>query len=557
MFNQCRLFAELSKLVYLLTRRQLRNDVISLCDVCLITKTKIFLFILFVNVSKCTVDERTQRSEMSRYLSLYVNACRCAMRFDVRDSASWTELAASLVAARHAMICCVCGRLLRSPTGPAQSTCYHYYCRACVGGKTRYMKGGCGWCKDTTDFVADSHLESVVRCFRQLCVYLKSFVGPSAKNGHEMDTIVAIVQEAAAKQEDNDAVPLTLSFSPTDQRSHAVSSVATVTSSDMSNISHDTRPRVSKSNSVIQHSSGKRKRKNQSADRHRKRYKPDTATYLSPTRGAIGLCLLTNADGNVADLQLGNSLMDTVTWSDNVGHSHLQDVDQHIDVEETLVGGIYDTRWPLLENPVLAEHDYNKLTTSFNTVSTVPASTFVTGSPSKVPRSPATKKLSCKRSSPDKGNSIRKQSLTIRQLSEGTGNGTGASTGIGIKLVDGSVDGSAPRRQKSTMPKVKIGCRCALATPAPGKLTCCGQRCPCYAAFHGCSPSCKCRGCRNPRGDPAKSPVIGTTVKSLSTDQVQCNLPLFDSAGAVFGSVNKDHIVVHSPPRFTAESVSC
>jgi len=490
---------------------------------------------------------------MSKYLSLYVSACRSALRFDVRDTASCTDLASSLAAARHAMICCVCGRLLKSPTGPAQSTCYHYYCQACVGGKTRYMKGSCGWCKDTTDFVADYHLESVIRCFRQLCVYLKSFISPLAKNGHEMDTVLAIICEAVEKQDIDDDIQLT--SSPTDQRSYVASSLVTVTSPDMPKTSQDTRPQISKSNSVVQHSSVKRRRKYQSLDSRRKRSKPYVHNYVSPAHSSVGLCLLTNTDGSVSDLQLGNSLMDTVTWSDNMGHSHLHDVDQHIDVEETLVGGIYDTRWSLLENPVLAEHDYNKLTTSFNAVNTVSAPVLVTGSPSKLPRSPTAKKSGSKRSSADKGSSIRKPSLTIRQLSEG--NGTSSSAGCGMKVVDGSADGSVPRRQKSSAPKLKIGCRCAMATPAPGKLTCCGQRCPCYAAFHGCCPSCKCRGCRNPRGDPAKSPVIGTAMRPSSTDQVQCNMPLFDSAGAVFSSVNKDHIVVHSPARFTAESVSC
>jgi len=488
---------------------------------------------------------------MSNYLSLYVSACRSAMCFDVRDTASWTELAGSLAAARHAMICCVCGRLLKSPTGPAQSTCYHYYCRACVGGKTRYMKGGCGWCKDTTDFVADYHLESVIRCFRQLCVYLKGCISPLAKNGHEVDTVVAIVQEAIGKQHVNDDILLTLSSSPSDQQSHVASSVVTVTSPNILKISRNTQPRISKSNSVAQHSSVKRRRKHQSVDLHRKRSKPHTQSYVSPAHGSVSLCMLTKSDGDIADLQLGKSLIDTVTWSDNMGH----DVDQHIDVEETLVGDVCDARWSLLENPVLAEHDYNKLT-SFNAVSTVSAPVLVTRSPSKLPRSSAVRKSGFKRSSADKGNSIRKLSLTIRQLSEGNSSSTNAGVGI-LNAGDGSADSSVPRRQKSTAPKVKIGCRCAMATPAPGKLTCCGQRCPCYAAFHGCCPSCKCRGCRNPRGDPAKSPVIGTTVKSLSTDQMQCNSPLFDSAGAVCGSVNKDHLVAHSPARFTAESVSC
>jgi len=486
---------------------------------------------------------------MSKYLSLYVSACRSAMRFDVRNTASWTELASSLAAARHAMICCVCGRLLKSPTGPAQSTCHHYYCRACVGGKTRYMKGGCGWCKDTTEFVEDCHLESVIRCFRQLCVYLKSCISPLAKNGHEVDTVLAIVQEAVEKQ-DVDA-DVTFSCSETNRQSNVDSSMASAASPGISKTLQDTRSQTATSNTVIQRSSVKRKRKQQVTDSHRKCSKARTQSSMSHVQGSVNLCLLTEANGSVSDIQLGNGLMDTVAWSDNMAQSHLHSVDQHIDVEETLVSGIYDARWSLLENPVLAEHDYNKLT-AFNTVSTVSAPTLVTASPSKLPRSPPSKKSSFKRSSTDKGNSIRKLSMTIRQLSEG--NNTSTSGGAGVKVGDGS---SVPRRQKSSVPKVKIGCRCAMATPAPGKLTCCGQRCPCYAAFHGCCPSCKCRGCRNPRGDPAKSPVIGTAVKSLSTDQVQCNLPLFDSTGAVFGSANKDHIVVHSPARFTAESVSC
>nr|CAD7203562.1 unnamed protein product [Timema douglasi] len=41
------------------------------------------------------------------------------------------------------------------------------------------------------------------------------------------------------------------------------------------------------------------------------------------------------------------------------------------------------------------------------------------------------------------------------------------------------------------------GCRCGNATPTPGKLTCCGQRCPCYVESKACM-ECRCRGCRNP-----------------------------------------------------------
>lgn len=51
-------------------------------------------------------------------------------------------------------------------------------------------------------------------------------------------------------------------------------------------------------------------------------------------------------------------------------------------------------------------------------------------------------------------------------------------------------------RSSSARSKRK-GCRCGNATAIPGKLTCCGQRCPCYVESKPCV-ECRCRGCRNP-----------------------------------------------------------
>lgn len=52
----------------------------------------------------------------------------------------------------------------------------------------------------------------------------------------------------------------------------------------------------------------------------------------------------------------------------------------------------------------------------------------------------------------------------------------------------GALSGGATKRK---------GCRCGNATATPGKLTCCGQRCPCYVESKACI-ECRCRGCRNP-----------------------------------------------------------
>lgn len=79
----------------------------------------------------------------------------------------------------------------------------------------------------------------------------------------------------------------------------------------------------------------------------------------------------------------------------------------------------------------------------------------------------------------------------------------------------------------SSSRKVRRGCRCGLATPNPGKLTCCGQRCPCYVENKPCQ-QCKCRGCRNPNrvsnlatiniissGSSSNSPIISIPSSSL------------------------------------------
>jgi male-specific lethal 2 len=53
----------------------------------------------------------------------------------------------------------------------------------------------------------------------------------------------------------------------------------------------------------------------------------------------------------------------------------------------------------------------------------------------------------------------------------------------------------------------KKGCRCGNATATPGKLTCCGQRCPCYVEAKACV-ECRCRGCRNPHRPGGKKVIL-------------------------------------------------
>lgn len=69
------------------------------------------------------------------------------------------------------------------------------------------------------------------------------------------------------------------------------------------------------------------------------------------------------------------------------------------------------------------------------------------------------------------------------------GGGGDPGAGLGFK--------KPPMIVKSKTLAKRKGCRCGNATLTPGKLTCCGQRCPCYVESKSCI-DCKCRGCRNP-----------------------------------------------------------
>jgi len=503
---------------------------------------------------------------MSKFLSLYVDACRSVMRLDLRNVESWTELNKYLPAVRHALMCCVCGRLLDTPMGLDPSICHHYVCRSCLGGKMRYMKGGCGWCKNFDEFVPIAHLSAVVRCFKQLCVYLNGFITAGMKNNPEVETIATIVRDAIGDD-----------F--TDCPSQVVNDVIVLESKDTVRCEvPTTSENISVLSKLTEETSHSRKRRHVEGTSEpswkrakrahhgfgRKSKAKDSGTASSQHQEEY----LTSFENNEATSQL-------ISWSSNNMHSGAHDDDNRsVDDETSFLNSSYDTDLLLLENSVLAEHDYNKYTTvSDEAVSSTAVELVSVTRSTKSPKGQAnavrrsySKKLSLDHTTP-----VRKSSLTIRQISERDQLGSPVSTSkVTVVTNNNDATGLKPpsqRRPKSGAIKIKIGCRCAMATPAPGKLTCCGQRCPCYAAFHGCSTSCKCRGCRNPRGDPVHTmPVFNSSIalKTSTTTDLQSSLPLiFDASSATFSTAARDQqqsqqLVLHATKsRFLTETFSC
>ncbi|KAJ8670648.1 hypothetical protein QAD02_001907 [Eretmocerus hayati] len=118
-------------------------------------------------------------------------------------------------------------------------------------------------------------------------------------------------------------------------------------------------------------------------------------------------------------------------------------------------------------------------------------------------------------------------------------------------------------RSSSSRSKRK-GCRCGNATAVPGKLTCCGQRCPCYVESKPCL-ECRCRGCRNPHTRDGYK--IRPHIPELHNLQLQLSSPLdCDTLGGdPLGSVQPCLSVspptiqvlnVYSTPRLEIDNVS-
>ena len=83
-----------------------------------------------------------------------------------------------------------------------------------------------------------------------------------------------------------------------------------------------------------------------------------------------------------------------------------------------------------------------------------------------------------------------------------------------VHLNQAAPPGSHPHHQN--LPKVllssKKGCRCGNASSTPGKLTCGGQRCPCYVGSRSCI-ECKCKGCKNPHSVNGEKVIRSPTLK--------------------------------------------
>ncbi|XP_026825596.1 E3 ubiquitin-protein ligase MSL2 isoform X4 [Ooceraea biroi] len=155
--------------------------------------------------------------------------------------------------------------------------------------------------------------------------------------------------------------------------------------------------------------------------------------------------------------------------------------------------------------------------------------------------------------------------ITIKRKAAAT-----EDTDTGQQEMDGSQHGSVggssgsfKKPRSSSARSKRKGCRCGNATAIPGKLTCCGQRCPCYVESKPCV-ECKCRGCRNPHtADGLKIrphiPELHNLQLQLSTS-LDCDTLSGDPLGSVSQCLSTSPTTiqvlnVYSTPRLDIDNV--
>lgn len=407
------------------------------------------------------------------------------------------------------------------------------------------LRPSCSWCKEWSAFVENPQLKIVVQCFKKLCDYLASSAfAQHLKNNQKTgaDVLLTIIQEGCDMRDEYSVsngesfsallpdLPSKISGCPEPANNAVVSHPVT---------DNNTIRAIIKTEETAHTSSIPLAASEQESPTQESSQENSDRAKVTSTSDTLEDCV-SSSDGNsiyatnslhhelvtegISDPKFGHVLtIDTKTLPgengcaedseveeqnsvDAVAHQHRGANSHHHNYSSSEPASSgpnspnYDHSTRLYHN-VSSEHDYNSSLTAIYSVSMtndeapkLKIRRTDRGSPGVASRAQL--------ASPEKNPDLDTSPKTTERKN---------------KL----------SRKKSKHRQKSKGCRCGLATPNPGKLTCCGQRCPCYSAFRGCLPECRCRGCKNTRNtdtsvvpDLSVVPTVIENNESESDDSV-------------------------------------
>ncbi|XP_053211989.1 putative uncharacterized protein DDB_G0282133 isoform X2 [Panonychus citri] len=378
---------------------------------------------------------------------------------------------------RQSLTCCVCGNLLYVPMSSTVSSCQHHVCKSCVGGKMR-LKPSCSWCKDHSKFIENIQLRILLQCYKQLA----SFILSSSIVDNWGYLVCETNQASYSSLPNNFNGPTTfrqlLDEGSNFHDKYTFSEPPPLRSFNRQTNGHNNNNTITNNNS----------------NHHNYNAQHPGQQQTNNNNNNINNNGTNNHHGNVS-----NHLQINLNSSSSSSHHSY-----------SLADG--ETRNSINVKTVNNVKSYNNLNTNGNRISSITSignginivgnllpsitlSEAINGDNTKtgiILKAGSAQAFTLNR------NIIKADSTQLNKILTGTlSNNSVTNNNSNNNNTSTTLTNNNSNQTPSVNRKVRRGCRCGLATPNPGKLTCCGQRCPCYVESKACN-QCKCRGCRNP-----------------------------------------------------------
>lgn len=406
-------------------------------------------------------------------LHLYVKCSRLV--FNVEPSEKWDdceEFETSIRSLYESILCKSCSQLLVDPVIPKKNhfSCQHRVCLDCIG-KKRVTISNCKMCSDYTLFEKSNQTKILLRCFQELCELVQS------------SWIYDYIQRRTNHDTGQNEAPSLLEIIDAGINYGVAIVLLSDTSSDEN--SNDSDVVIAPLNSQIF---------------------PDISplspvTLVSPPQEQFTII------------------------SDPVIPVPVVSAPQIVQFQPQLVQSPLPSTSKLTPNQPASFIKYPVAPKSIMTPMKVQSTFAPAATPTiySVMYTGSGNKITLKRKPPDEAVAVASNNMTTMTIKTENGSFKRPPMQISTANVITTTPTSMATANNSNIlndPSKRRGCRCGNATAAPGKLTCCGQRCPCYVDSKACI-DCKCKGCRNPHYvDGHKKVRINRTSASFLLNQI-------------------------------------
>lgn len=464
-------------------------------------------------------------------------------------SSTFTDLNRLLPYLRKSLSCAVCCRLLLEPHTPAELNCQHHVCRGCVGERKK-LKPSCASCKDYNRYVENTQLRMLLQCYKSICEYIKTkpFFAEIRRQASALNGISMTVVGGGASNSPSDAGAA--AAATTAQTISVPSNLWELIeegarfqdnyrcSSGLTKSAYSILPCIYPAPTVMSPNVVATQPMASTNIPQGQQIVISSSTGSSTQMHASKSHLVAAHTDHVASNSSSSSSASYTVTSANIPADHTVVQQQsHQPQQPQLVVQGRPTPHQQQQNQQQKEIKFRSAPIKTVSNGSTMYSVLYAGNGNKITIKRKTDpphvqrratihtldkdgQLKLAKTLAENNSTVSAASSSVVGFKMPTAQTTtatlasAASSGMAGTTLSGQSAGSSAAavaaaaanssKQSAKQLLKRRGCRCGNATATPGKLTCCGQRCPCYVDSKSCV-DCKCRGCRNPhRADGMK-----------------------------------------------------